>query len=94
MLFCANQRRKEKIHVQLVLRTQILYNVCVCVHAGLGSASSSHWDLLGNTMITPEYVRLTPDLQSRQGAVWSRIVSVLRINKTLRLGKQIVNGTL
>lgn len=48
-------------------------------HAGLGSSSSSHWDLLGNAMITPEYVRLTPDLQSRQGAVWSRIVSTLRI---------------
>ncbi|KAK3514756.1 hypothetical protein QTP70_029801 [Hemibagrus guttatus] len=44
-------------------------------YQGLGSSSSSHFDLLGNAMITPEYVRLTPDLQSRQGAVWSRIVS-------------------
>lgn len=50
--------------------------VCMRVHAGLGSSSSAHWDLLGNAMITPEHVRLTPDLQSRQGGVWSRIVSV------------------
>ena len=42
---------------------------------GLGSSSSSHWDLMGTAMITTETVRLTPDLQSRQGAVWSRIVS-------------------
>ncbi|KAI5091320.1 lectin, mannose-binding 2-like b precursor [Silurus meridionalis] len=47
-------------------------------YQGLGSSSSSHWDLLGNAMITPEYVRLTPDLQSRQGAVWSRIPFYIR----------------
>ena len=27
-------------------------------------------------MVTTEQVRLTPDMQSRQGAVWSRIVSI------------------
>lgn len=47
-------------------------------YQGLGSASSSHWDLMGNAMITTEHVRLTPDLQSRQGAVWSRIPCYLR----------------
>ncbi|KAK3539167.1 hypothetical protein QTP86_027614 [Hemibagrus guttatus] len=47
-------------------------------YQGLGSSSSSHFDLLGNAMITPEYVRLTPDLQSRQGAVWSRIPFYVR----------------
>ncbi|XP_026112560.1 VIP36-like protein [Carassius auratus] len=41
-------------------------------YQGLGSSSSSHWELMGNTMIMPEHIRLTPDLQSRQGAVWSR----------------------
>ncbi|KAL0979169.1 hypothetical protein UPYG_G00181600 [Umbra pygmaea] len=43
-------------------------------YQGLGS----YWDLMGNAMITTEYVRLTPDLQSRQGAVWSRIPCYLR----------------
>ncbi|XP_026997901.1 lectin, mannose-binding 2-like b isoform X1 [Tachysurus fulvidraco] len=47
-------------------------------YQGLGSSSSSHWDLLGNAIITPEYVRLTPDLQSRQGGVWSRIPFYVR----------------
>ncbi|XP_056458524.1 lectin, mannose-binding 2-like b [Gadus chalcogrammus] len=47
-------------------------------YQGLGSSSSSHWDLMGNAMVTPDHVRLTPDLQSRQGAVWSRIPCYLR----------------
>ncbi|KAK9523119.1 hypothetical protein VZT92_019538 [Zoarces viviparus] len=42
-------------------------------YRGLGLSSSSQWDLMGTAMVTPDYVRLTPDLQSRQGAVWSRI---------------------
>ncbi|KAK7933220.1 hypothetical protein WMY93_004116 [Mugilogobius chulae] len=29
--------------------------------------------LWGTAVITPDYIRLTPDSQSRQGAVWSRI---------------------
>lgn len=45
--------------------------------AGLGFSSSSQWDLMGTAMVTPDYVRLTPDLQSRQGAVWSRVVGPL-----------------
>lgn len=44
---------------------------------GLGFSSSSQWDLMGTAMVTPDYVRLTPDLQSRQGAVWSRVVGPL-----------------
>ncbi|XP_026882982.2 lectin, mannose-binding 2-like b [Electrophorus electricus] len=47
-------------------------------YQGLGSSSSYHWDLLGTAVITPEYVRLTPDLQSRLGAVWSRIPCYIR----------------
>lgn len=46
------------------------------VSPGVGSLSSSHWELMGDAMVTTEQVRLTPDMQSRQGAVWSRIVSV------------------
>ncbi|KAG7246195.1 hypothetical protein CRUP_038647, partial [Coryphaenoides rupestris] len=41
----------------------------------VGSSSSSHWELMGDSMVTTEQVRLTTDMQSRQGAVWSRIVS-------------------
>lgn len=52
------------------------------VFAGLGFSSSSQWDLMGTAMVTPDHVRLTPDLQSRQGAVWSRIVSVHQMHPT------------
>ncbi|KAM9734973.1 lectin, mannose-binding 2-like a isoform 2-T2 [Menidia menidia] len=42
-------------------------------YQGVGSLSSSHWELMGDAMVTTDQVRLTPDKQSRQGAVWSRI---------------------
>ncbi|XP_071338025.1 lectin, mannose-binding 2-like b isoform X2 [Trachinotus anak] len=51
----------------------------VCLYIlGLGFSSSSQWDLMGTAVVTPDHVRLTPDLQSRQGAVWSRIPFFLR----------------
>uniref|UniRef100_H3B393 Lectin, mannose binding 2 like n=1 Tax=Latimeria chalumnae TaxID=7897 RepID=H3B393_LATCH len=45
-------------------------------YQGLGS-TGSHWDLLGSTMVTTQYVRLTPDMQSKQGAIWSRLLCIL-----------------
>nr|XP_040051905.1 VIP36-like protein isoform X1 [Gasterosteus aculeatus aculeatus] len=47
-------------------------------YRGLGFSSSSQWDLMGTAMVTPDHVRLTPDLQSRQGAVWSRVPLTVR----------------
>ncbi|CAK9807552.1 Vesicular integral-membrane protein VIP36 [Anthophora quadrimaculata] len=32
-----------------------------------------YWDFLGSTMVTNNYVRLTPDLQSKQGAIWNSV---------------------
>ncbi|KAK2513084.1 hypothetical protein Q9233_015714 [Columba guinea] len=42
-------------------------------YQGVGSASSGLWDLQGNAMVMTQYIRLTPDLQSKQGAVWNRV---------------------
>ncbi|KAF7688570.1 lectin, mannose-binding 2-like a [Silurus meridionalis] len=42
-------------------------------YQGIGSSGSSHWELMGDAMVTTDQVRLTPDLQSKQGAVWSRM---------------------
>ncbi|XP_038590273.1 lectin, mannose-binding 2-like a isoform X1 [Micropterus salmoides] len=42
-------------------------------YQGVGSLGSSHWELMGDAMVTTDQVRLTPDMQSRQGAVWGRI---------------------
>ena len=33
------------------------------------------WELKGDSMATSEYIRLTPDQQSKNGAIWSRVVS-------------------
>ncbi|VDK42827.1 unnamed protein product [Anisakis simplex] len=30
-----------------------------------------YWDIVGSTMITDQYIRLTPDQQSRQGGLWN-----------------------
>lgn len=31
------------------------------------------WDFVGSTMVTNNYVRLTPDLQSKEGAIWNSV---------------------
>jgi len=31
------------------------------------------WELKGDTMATSEYIRLTPDMQSKRGGLWSRV---------------------
>ncbi|XP_071441797.1 vesicular integral-membrane protein VIP36 isoform X1 [Hetaerina americana] len=35
--------------------------------------SIPYWDFMGSTMVTNNYVRLTPDLQSKQGALWNSL---------------------
>ncbi|KAK1787918.1 hypothetical protein P4O66_016401 [Electrophorus voltai] len=42
-------------------------------YQGIGVSGSSHWELMGDSIVTADQVRLTPDVQSKQGAVWSRI---------------------
>ncbi|XP_043940313.1 VIP36-like protein [Protopterus annectens] len=41
-------------------------------YAGL-SSRSSNWDILGNTVLTTQSLRLTPEKQSKLGAVWNRV---------------------
>lgn len=36
-----------------------------------------NWDFMGSTMVTNNYIRLTPDLQSKQGALWNSVASIL-----------------
>jgi len=36
-----------------------------------------HWDFVGSTMIASSYVRLTPDRQSKQGALWNKTVVII-----------------
>lgn len=37
-----------------------------------------YWDFMGSTMVTNNYIRLTPDLQSKQGAIWNSIPCYVR----------------
>lgn len=31
------------------------------------------WDFIGSTMVTSNFIRLTPDVQSKQGALWNNV---------------------
>lgn len=53
-------------------------SICVdstvnCLISGSGM-SVPYWDFLGSTIVTSNYVRLTPDLQSKSGAIWNTVV--------------------
>lgn len=37
-----------------------------------------YWDFMGSTMVTNNYIRLTPDLQSKQGAIWNSVPCYVR----------------
>ncbi|XP_045683127.1 VIP36-like protein isoform X2 [Phyllostomus hastatus] len=47
-------------------------------YQGVGTGSSSLWNLMGNAMVMTQYIRLTPDMQSKQGALWNRMPCFLR----------------
>ncbi|KAL7306084.1 hypothetical protein TKK_0001538 [Trichogramma kaykai] len=32
-----------------------------------------YWDFMGSTLVTNSYIRLTPDIQSQQGALWNTV---------------------
>lgn len=36
------------------------------------------WQFMGSTMVTPNYIRLTPDLQSKTGAIWNIVPVTVR----------------
>lgn len=36
--------------------------------------SLPYWDFTGSTLVTSNYIRLTPDIQSRSGAIWNSVV--------------------
>ncbi|CAH7227709.1 Lman2l [Phodopus roborovskii] len=47
-------------------------------YQGVGTSSSSLWNLMGNAMVMTQYIRLTPDMQSKQGALWNRVPCFLK----------------
>ncbi|KAM9470191.1 vesicular integral-membrane protein VIP36 isoform 3-T3 [Clarias gariepinus] len=47
-------------------------------YQGVGTSSSSQWDFWGSTLVTSQYVRLTPDERSRQGSIWNTVPCYLK----------------
>ncbi|XP_052284036.1 vesicular integral-membrane protein VIP36-like [Dreissena polymorpha] len=44
-----------------------------------GSGMNIHlWDYVGTTMVTSNYIRLTPDRQSSQGAIWNSVPCMIK----------------
>lgn len=56
------------------------------VLVGVGAGPSSQWDFGGSTLVTSQYVRLTPDERSKQGSIWNTVVSVFADQLLLILG--------
>ncbi|XP_074148392.1 vesicular integral-membrane protein VIP36 isoform X2 [Sminthopsis crassicaudata] len=40
-------------------------------YQGVGSSSMPLWDFQGSTMLTSQYIRLTPDEPSKEGSIWN-----------------------
>eukprot|EP00069_Balaena_mysticetus_P013803 bmy_08378T0 len=45
---------------------------------GVGSSSTLLWDFQGSTMLTSQYVRLTPDERSKEGSIWNHLPCFLK----------------
>lgn len=56
----------------------ILCNLSHVLFLGSGMAIP-YWDFYGTTMVTSNYIRLTPDAQSMQGALWNSLVSIISL---------------
>ena len=44
-----------------------------------GGMSVPNWDIIGNTVVSDEFIRLTPDRQSKRGAIWTNRVSAITL---------------
>lgn len=68
----------ENVRAQLIFGQFIgiinSINFCV-VQLGAGM-SLPYWDFTGSTLVTSNYIRLTPDIQSRSGAIWNSVVCI------------------
>lgn len=49
--------------------------LCPSLPTGVGSSSMPLWDFQGSTILTSQYVRLTPDERSKEGSIWNHQVS-------------------
>jgi mannose-binding lectin 2 len=60
--------------ITLIQLLRTLSEFCTYILTGTGFGIPN-WDFLGSVMVTGSYVRLTPNEQSKQGALWNKLVS-------------------
>eukprot|EP00090_Calanus_glacialis_P044652 TRINITY_DN7993_c0_g1_i4.p1 TRINITY_DN7993_c0_g1~~TRINITY_DN7993_c0_g1_i4.p1 ORF type:complete len:329 (-),score=69.60 TRINITY_DN7993_c0_g1_i4:243-1229(-) len=51
-----------------------------------------NWDFQGSTMVTSNYIRLTPDQRSKQGALWNKIPCTVR-NWEVQISFKVTGST-
>ena len=52
------------------LLQKIIGLTVICQGSGFGIPN---WDFIGSTMVTSNYIRLTTDEKSKQGAIWNKV---------------------
>ena len=58
----------------------------ICINAGdVLCDTDDHWEFVGHTMVTNNYVRLTADVRSSQGAIWNTAVCSALISVSVSL---------
>ncbi|XP_057596701.1 VIP36-like protein isoform X2 [Hippopotamus amphibius kiboko] len=69
-------KREHSLSKPYQVKTPVLQSRIPVDERGVGTSSSSLWNLMGNAMVMTQYIRLTPDMQSKQGALWNRVVLI------------------
>ena len=64
---------KQWILIDFYLLSAI--NTVIFLFKGTGFGINN-WDFYGNTIVTSTHIRLTPNEQSKQGAIWNNVVSI------------------
>lgn len=59
----------------LILGLVVIIIAIVCILVlSCSDIVDDRWDFIGSTVATSDYVRLTPDQQSRKGGIWNNMV--------------------
>lgn len=69
----ASERWRERVRDQRVANWANVSHLSLSLSPATG-LNMNGWDFQGNTVITDDYVRLTPDRQSKRGSIWTQKV--------------------
>ena len=64
-----------KLMLSLTTRPRLL--ILINYHILGSGLTMPFWDFMGSVIVSGNYVRLTPDLQSKSGALWNSVVSFI-----------------